>query len=172
VGRRPGALRAGFARVVFPFSTDFHNPFECEHSRKPFPSSNLNPAVSTLPLPFKERWAYQGTCKKSVHSYLSSPHPRHARAETLLHAGLRFGGSNRLGTISTVVHGPGRLFEPAFDGFFQGFDLVILDHSHDYPGGEDDHGNKEATSHVFPATLFVGRPQIKKGGQQQPSQNQ
>jgi hypothetical protein len=33
------------------------------------------------------------------------------------------------------------LFEPAFNGFFQGFDLVILDHSHDYPGGKHEHGD-------------------------------
>ncbi len=32
-----------------PFSADFHNSFESHPSRKPFPSANLNPAVSTLP---------------------------------------------------------------------------------------------------------------------------
>src|SRR5260370_13426325 len=31
---------------VFDFSTDFHNSFESQPSRKPFPSANLNPTVS------------------------------------------------------------------------------------------------------------------------------
>jgi protein-S-isoprenylcysteine O-methyltransferase len=34
-------------------STDFHNSFEFHPSRKPFPSANLNPTVSTLPRPFE-----------------------------------------------------------------------------------------------------------------------
>jgi len=34
---------------AFAFSTDFHNSFERHPSRKPFPSANLKPTVSTLP---------------------------------------------------------------------------------------------------------------------------
>src|SRR5229473_1599819 len=40
------------------FSTDFHNSFESHPSRKPFPSANLNPIVSTLPRPFEWLTSY------------------------------------------------------------------------------------------------------------------
>ena len=45
---------------AFDFSTHFHNPFESYPSRKPFPSANLNPAVSTLPCPFESLTSYPG----------------------------------------------------------------------------------------------------------------
>src|SRR6266478_2268551 len=40
------------------FSTDFHISFESHPSRKPFPSANLNPTVSTLPRPFESLTSY------------------------------------------------------------------------------------------------------------------
>jgi len=43
---------------LFLFSTDFHNSFESHPSRKPFPSANLNPTVSTLPRPFESLTSY------------------------------------------------------------------------------------------------------------------
>jgi len=44
--------------VGFDFSTDFHNSFERHPSRKPFPSANLYPTVSTLPRPFESLTSY------------------------------------------------------------------------------------------------------------------
>jgi hypothetical protein len=60
----PRAPRAGSARGVFNFSTDFRNSFESHPSRKPFPSTNLNPTVSNSPHPFE-----------SLHSYHLQPVP-------------------------------------------------------------------------------------------------
>jgi hypothetical protein len=53
-----GVPRAGFARRVFDFSTDFHNSFESHPSRKPFPSVNLNPTASNSPHPFESLTSY------------------------------------------------------------------------------------------------------------------
>ena len=50
--------QARSARAVFDFSTDFHNSFESHPSRKPFPSTNLNPTVSNRLHPCESLHSY------------------------------------------------------------------------------------------------------------------